>query len=322
MENRSMTDKEKQVFAGIDVSSKELVLALTGQDETTSFPNDPEGVDLLAKKLGENSPELVAIEATGGYEAKVAGTLAGNGFPVVVVNPRQARDFAKSMGKLAKTDKVDASMLALFSQRIRPQVRPLKDEASSELCALVARRNQLVTMMTMEKNRLKQAKKPVRKNITGHIESLRGLIAELEEEIGDRMKSSPQWREKEDILTSAPGVGPVTAMTLIAQVPEMGRLTGKQVSALVGVAPLNRDSGKFRGKRAVWGGRGHVRRVLYMATLAAVRISSQLRRLYERLIEAGKPFKVAMTACMRKLIVILNAMMRDRKKWSPAPNPA
>lgn len=314
---KEMRKEKEEVFAGIDVSKSELVVAFTDREDTWTVTNQKDDIESLAARLAAEKPELVVMEATGGYEALVAGVLHGHGLAVTVINPRRARDFAKSMGMLAKTDKVDAFALALLGKKLRPHPRPLKDESQKELSALVARRRQITAMLTMEKNRHHDAQGSVKKQIGKHIRFLEKLLGEVDADIGRTIKGSPVWREKDDLLQSAPGVGPVTSTALIAQVPELGSLTGRQVAALVGVAPLNRDSGKLRGRRRVWGGRGHVRAVLYMATLAAVRSNALIRSFYQRLAATGKPFKVAMTACMRKLLVMLNAMIRDGKGWSP-----
>jgi transposase len=262
------------------------------------------------------APALIVLEATGGLELPLTGALAAAGLPVVVVNPRQVRDFAKATGRLAKTDALDAAVLAQFAEAVRPPLRPLPDAATQALSALLLRRRQLIAMLTAEKNRLGLAPTPVRKGITVHIRWLDGRLADLNEELAHTIRESPVWREKDDLLQSTPGVGPVLALTLVASLPELGTLTRQQIAALVGVAPLNRDSGRFRGTRRVWGGRAHVRAALYMSALVATRFNPVIRVFYQRLCAAGKIKKVALTACMRKLLTILNAMLRHQTPWT------
>jgi transposase len=245
-------------------------------------------------------------------------TLAQAGLPVAVVNPRQVRDFARAMGQLAKTDALDAGLLAAFAQRVRPEPRPLPDEAAQLLESLLTRRRQLVEMLTAEKNRLGFARGPVKRDITQHIRWLEKRLADVEGDLQDAVAASPLYQAKSDLLRSVPGVGPVTALTLLASLPELGQLSRHQIAALVGVAPMNRDSGTRRGKRLVWGGRAPVRAVLYMATLVGLKHNPVLRRFYDRLRAAGKPFKVAATACMRKLLTILNAMLKHERRWDAA----
>ena len=265
--------------------------------------------------------ELVVLEATGGYETAAVAALAEAGLPVVVANPRQVRDFARSTGKLTKTDRIDAELLALFAERVRPEVRPLPDAEAQEFTALLARRRQLLEMMVAEKNRLKVAPKPVAKDIRAHIEWLERRLKSVDSDLERRIKASPVWRAKEDLLRSVPGVGPVVSRTLIGELPELGQLNRQQIAALAGVAPLNRDSGTQRGKRMVWGGRRAVRVALYMAALTASQRNPTIRAFYQQLRDRGKPSKVALTACMRKLLVILNAMVRDGVQWDPAIHP-
>jgi transposase len=272
----------------------------------------------LVSKLGEMSPKLIVLEATGGLERRAVAALAGAGLPVVAVNPRQVRDFAKATGQLAKTDAIDAAVLALFADRIRPQIRPLRDEETQELEALVVRRRQVVDMITAEKNRLMAAppSKRVRTAIGKTIKWLQKQLEEIDCDLDDAIKGSPLWHEKDDLLQSVPGVGKVLSRTLLSLVPELGTLGKKQLAALVGVAPLNWDSGKQRGRRSIWGGRAHVRAVLYMGALVAARFNPVIRAFYARLIAAGKLPKVALVACMRKLLSILNAIVRDRTPWT------
>jgi transposase len=281
--------------------------------------NDPSGISQLVQRLQQLSPERVVLEATGGYELAALATLASAGLPVVAVNPRQVRDFARSTGRLAKTDRLDAQVLAHFAAVIRPSLRPLPDAATRELSALLARRRQLVEMRTVESNRLATAHEGVRPSIREVVHFLDKRIKELDRELHDRLRASPVWRDKENLLRSIPGVGPVLSATLLADVPELGTLGHKQLAALIGVAPLNRDSGTWRGQRSVWGGRGHVRAVLYMATTRAVRCNPVLKALYERLISLGKHRKVALVACMRKLLRICNAIIAHQLAWRTPP---
>lgn len=310
-----MTTNRSESFIGIDVSKARLDVAAVPQEENWSEANEEKGIESLVKALKKHKPTLIVLEATGGLEIPLAGALAAAALPVVVVNPRQVRDFAKATGKLAKTDSLDAHILARFGEAVRPQVRSLKDEQAQELSALVTRRRQVVEMITAEKNRLMTAPKRVQRDIRTHIRWLEKRLDDTNENVKKLIKSSPIWREKDQLLQSVPGVGPTLSATLLCQLPELGTLDRRQMAALVGVAPLNRDSGLFRGKRTVWGGRSHVRAVLYMSALAAVRYNPVLRNFYLRLCEAGKPKKVALTACMRKLLTILNAIIKNRTPW-------
>jgi transposase len=269
----------------------------------------------LVERLRGLSPTLIVLEATGGLAVPLTSAVAAAGLPVVVVNPRQVRDFAKATGKLAKTDALDAAVLAQFAEAVRPALRPLPDAATQALSALLARRRQLIEMLTAEKNRLGSALPPVRPGIRAHIRWLERRLAALDADLAQAIRESPVWREKDDLLQSVPGVGPVLATTLLASLPELGTLTRQQIAALVGVAPLNRDSGAWRGKRRVWGGRAPVRAALYMSALVATRFNPVLRAFYQRLCAAGKAKKVALTACMRKLLTILNAMLKYRTRW-------
>lgn len=305
------------VFAGVDVSKRRLDIALSAREQW-SESNDEAGVRALTQRLRGAVPELVVLEATGGFEGALAAALSRASLPVVIVNPRQVRDFARSTGQLAKTDRIDARMLALFAERVRPTPKPLRDEDAQELDALLTRRRQLIEMLTAEKNRFGAAPVVLRKGIREHIRYLERQLKGVDTEISERIRQSPLWRAKEDLLRSVPGVGPVLSRTLIAELPELGRLSHKEIAALVGVAPLARDSGTFRGKRLVWGGRAPVRACLYMAALVASRQNPVIREFYLRLRAAGKPPKVALTACMRKLLVILNAMVRANSAWNPA----
>ena len=304
------------VFIGIDVSKDRLDLALRPTGERWTSPNTERGIRMVCRRLRTCAPALIVLEATGGLELPLTGALAAAGLPVVVVNPRHVRDFAKATGRLAKTDALDAAVLAQFAEAVRPPLRPLPDAATQALSALLLRRRQLIAMLTAEKNRLGLAPTPVRKGIAGHITWLEGRLADLDKELAHTIRESPLWREKDDLLQSTPGVGPVLARTLVAGLPELGTLTRQQIAALVGVAPLNRDSGRFRGTRRVWGGRAHVRAALYMSALVATRFNPVIRAFYQRLCAAGKIKKVALTACMRKLLTILNAMLKHQTPWT------
>jgi len=308
---------QAQSYVGIDVSKDYLDLAVRPTGQQWRMGNTEEGRDQLVERLKGLSPALVVLEATGSLEVPVAAALGTADLPVAVVNPRQVRDFARATGKLAKTDKLDAQVLALFAERVRPVPRPLPNLQSRELSALLARRRQLVAMLTTERNRLGSALPNVHPGIQEHIAWLECKLGELNDGMSQLLQESPLWRETEDLLRGVPGVGPVFSTTLLAELPELGTLDRRQIAALVGVAPLNRDSGTLRGKRTVWGGRAKVRAVLYMAALVASRFNPVIRAFYQRLLAAGKPKKVALVACMRKLLTILNAMVRHRHPWNP-----
>ena len=304
-------------FIGIDVAKATLEIALLPEEETWTVTNDEAGLQELVPRLVALAPILIVLEATGGFEAAVVAALAQQALPVVVVNPRQVRDFAKALGRLAKTDAIDARILAEFAAKIRPTPRPLPDEAAQLLDALLTRRRQLVEMLTAEKNRLGFARGPVRRDITQHIAWLERRLGDVNHDLHTAVQASPLWRAKDDLLQSVPGIGRVVSITLLAALPELGVLSRREIASLVGVAPLNRDSGTMRGKRMVWGGRAPVRAALYMAALVALRFNPVIRTFYERLRAGGKPFKVAATACMRKLLTILNAMLRHHTRWQP-----
>jgi len=310
-----MAIKSEEVFVGIDVSKGELEICVLPKGECWKTPNDEVGRAALIERMRGLNPTLIVLEATGGYEAALAAELASGKLPVVVMNPRQVRDFAKASGRLAKTDRIDAFVLALFAQKMRPEVRTLKDEQTQELNALFVRRNQLVSMLTMEKNRLGQARKRVAKDIKGHIAFLEKRLTDVDRELKEFIRNTPIWREKDEILQSTPGIGKVASSALLAQLPELGTLDRRQIGGLVGVVPLNNDSGKSKGQRHTWGGRSSVRAVLYMATLAAIRSNPVIKAFYERLKAAGKKPKVAIVACMRKLLTILNAMLKSKTRW-------
>ena len=309
--------KETPLFVGIDVSKDRLDVAVRPTGEAWQAPYNSRGVSDLVHRLEQLAPQLVVLEATGGMEMALAGELAASQLAIAVVNPRQVRDFARAAGKLAKTDALDAHALAHFAQAMRPASRPLPDAQSKELMALVARRRQLVEMITAEKNRLRTAARRIRPKVQEHVLWLEENLEDLDRDLGEFIRSSPMWNGKDQLLRSAPGVGPVLSMTLLSDLPELGALNRGEIAALVGVAPFNRDSGALRGKRQVWGGRGQVRAALYMATLVATRYNPVLRSFYQRLCEAGKPKKVALTACMRKLLTILNVMVKHNRHWNP-----
>ena len=338
------------MYAGIDVAKEELVVAVhpavhpavhvsdtaasaaSAASERWSVANDEHGIRSLVRslveRLGSESQALVVLEATGGYEIACVAALAAAGLPVVVVNPRQVRDFARATGQLAKTDRIDADVLALFGERVKPEIRSLPTEEARELDTMVARRRQLLEMLTAEKNRLHQiiaqakGKSRVRRNtpvthsLKCHIRYLEHEIEEADTGLGQRVRASALWREEDDLLRSVPGVGPVLSLTLLAELPELGHLSRREIAKLVGVAPLSRDSGTLRGHRTVYGGRASVRGVLYMGALVATKYNPVIRCFYERLLAAGKPKKLALVACMRKLLTILNAIARTRIAWN------
>jgi transposase len=312
-----------EVFVGIDVSKARLDVAMGSGGELFGVDNDARGVADLVDRLREQEPELIVLEASGGLETLLVGELAAAQLPVAVVNPRQVRDFARANGQLAKTDALDAKMLALFSERMRPRLRALPDQQTRQLQALVTRRRELVGMLTAERNRLGSVPLELHREIRAHIRWLEARLKKRDHDLDRRLRNSPLWREREDLLRSVPGVGPVLCVSLLAGLPELGRLNRHEIAALVGVAPLNRDRGTLRGRRTVWGGRAHLRAALYMGALVGVRYNPVLRALYRRLLERGKAKKLALVACMRKLITILNAMLKHRAHWSaPCPGPA
>jgi transposase len=313
-----MNENFTELYIGIDVSKSRLDVCLDPTGREWQIPYDEAGVDELAAQLQALEPTLIVIEATGGLEVRIATTLAGRGLPVAVVNPRQVRDFAKASGRLAKTDRVDAAVLAAFAKAIRPQVRPLKDEQTRALDDLVDRRRQLVSMRVQETLRLGTAvSKPLRKSLTKHIEWLNRQITDVDRDLTQRLRDSDVWHAKDDLLKSIPGVGSVTTQTMLAKCPELGTLNRRAIAALTGVAPLANDSGQRRGKRSIWGGRAEVRAVLYMATISAMRCNAPIKVFAERLKKAGKPSKVVIVACMRKLLTIMNAMLKNNTAWNP-----
>lgn len=302
-------------FVGIDIAKADFVVACRPEETSWTATNDLAGIAAAVGRMRALAPTLIVLEATGGYETALVAAFAAAALPVVVANPRQVRDFAKATGQLAKTDHVDAQLLALFAERVHPTPRPLPDAALQQLDALMTRRRQLLDMATAERNRLEHAAAPIRRDISQHLRWLERRVAAVDRDLDDTIQKSPVWRAKEDLLRTAPGVGPVVSRTLLADLPELGQLNRKQIAALVGVAPFARDSGTLRGKRVVWGGRAAVRAVLYMGALVAARRNPVIRAFYRRLVAAGKPKKVALIACMRKLLTILNAMMRTNTRW-------
>lgn len=304
------------IFIGIDVSKARLDVAVCPSGQSESVTNDEAGIKTLVKRLGEIQPALIVLEATGGVERQLTRALVNAELPVVVINPRQVRDFAKATGQLAKTDSIDALVLARFAEAVRPALRPLPDEVSLELRALIARRRQLTEMIVAERNRLGGASKTVRKRIDAHVRWLEAELQRADGDLDQSIRQSPIWQEKEDLLRSIPGIGPVISRTLLAELPELGGLNRKQIASLVGIAPLNRDSGTLRGRRAIWGGRATVRAALYMAALVASRRNSVISVFYKRLRTAGKAPKVALVACMRKLLTIINSMITHKTRWS------
>lgn len=311
---------QKECFVGIDVSKTYLDVGSSSGNEVERFTNDEAGVDTLVAKLKILQPTLVVLEATGGLEMLVTASLRVAEIAVAVVNARQVRDFAKATGRLAKTDKLDAQVLARFAQAIRPSVREGRSKAEQELVEQVARRRQLVEMRAQEKTRLAMAYAGQKDSIKEHIVWLDERIARLDDDLKKRLRESDVWKTQVELLQSAPGVGPVTMLTLLSHLPELGKLNRREIAALAGLAPFNRDSGFQRGHRMIWGGRAEVRSVLYMATLTAVRGKNAIATFYQRLIEKGKPPKVALTAAMRKLLTVLNAMMKQNKHWSCPQN--
>ena len=313
-----MNETIVEKFAGIDVSKSTLDVCIEPLGQTLHVAYDEAGIGQTVERLKEAGPALIVIEATGGLEVRIATELASKGLPVAVINPRQARDFAKATGQLAKTDQVDAAVLAAFARAIRPQARPLKDEDTCALSDMVSRRRQLIGMRVQETLRLgTAASKPLEKSLKKHIVWLDKQITEIDHDLTSRLRESDVWRAKDDLLRSIPGVGNITTRTLLAKCPELGTLNRREIAALIGVAPLANDSGKHRGKRFIWGGRAEVRAVLYMATVSAMRCNDAIKVFAERLKKAGKPPKVVIVACMRKLLIIMNSMLKNNTPWNP-----
>lgn len=306
-------------YVGIDVAKDHLDVAVQPSGEQWRVAHDTTGLAQLAVRLDALAPALIVLEASGGYERPVLAALTSAGLPVALVNPRQTRDFARATGKLAKTDRLDAAALARFAQAIQPPARPAPAAEAQVLAATLARRRQLLEMLTAEQNRLRTAIAAVRPHVQAHIAWLQAALGDLDRDLERQIRDDPTWRERAELLRSAPGVGRVLAVTLLADLPELGQLNRRQIAALVGVAPLNDDSGTRRGKRTTWGGRATVRSTLYMATIVATRHNPLICAFYQRLLAAGKPKKVALVACMRKLLTILNAMLHQQTPWAPVP---
>jgi len=312
----------EQVFVGVDVSKDRLDIHVRPSGESFDVSRNGEGLAMLVDRLKHLSPALIVLEATGGFETAVAAAVASSGLPLAVVNPRQIRDFARATGRLAKTDALDAAAIAHFAEAVHPQPRPLPDAQAQELGELVSRRRQVIEMMVAERNRARLLQSArLRKRLERHIAALQKELTEIERDLDESIRGTPVWRENEDLLKSVPGIGDATARTLLADLPELGTLGRKQIAALVGVAPFNRDSGAWRGRRTIWGGRAAVRSALYMAALVASRWNPVIAAFYRHLRDLGKPAKVALAACMRKLLVMLNAILRDRKPWQAAGVP-
>jgi transposase len=308
------------LYVGIDVAKAKLDVALDADGEVFEVGNDPIGLAQLIERLKSQVVALVALEASGGYEALAVATLGAAGLPVALVNPRQARDFARSTGTLAKTDVIDAKLLARFALTIKPRVTAMAESGRVELSELLGRRNQLVGMQVAERQRLAQARSErVRKDVQGMIAFITKRLDKAEDDLGKFIAARPEWQVNEDLIRSVPGVGPATSRVLLGRLPELGELTTKAIAALAGIAPINRDSGSFRGKRTIAGGRADVRTALYMAAFSATRCNPVIRSFYQRLRAHGKPFKVALVACMRKLLTILNAIMKSRTPWQYTP---
>jgi len=307
---------QQQVYIGIDVSKKQLDVAIRPGNDFFRVANDDLGIAALVQRLVSLQPQLILLEASGGFETLAAASLRQADLPAQIINPRQVRRFADSTGRLAKTDKIDAGVLAHFAQALQPPLRPWPEAQQQELAALMTRRRQLVEMVVMEKNRLGTAWSPkVRKSLQVHLQALQEQLKELEQDLDDFIRRSPLYLAKDQLLQTVPGVGALTSQSLLAWLPELGTLNRKQIAALVGVAPFNRDSGQMRGRRTVWGGRKQVRPSLYMATIAACRFNPAIQNFYQRLLQAGKRKKVAITACMRKLLTILNAVLKHQQPW-------
>jgi transposase len=311
-----MTEQTEGIFIGIDVSKSHLDVAQWEQEVVERYTNDAAGISTSVQALAaQPALALIVIEASGGFEQLLVSELAAAELPVVVVNPTRVRNFARALGQLAKTDQIDAQVIAHFAHSVRPEVRPLTDSDQQYIKGLVSRRHQLISMQTAEKNRRSSINPALLPRLEKHIAWIAAELAELEAELNDWINHNTHWRETRERLESVPGVGPVTSFTLLAELPELGTLSRQKIAALVGLAPFNRDSGRFRGRRHIFGGRAAVRSILYMASLTGIRFNPVLKAFYERLIAKGKLFKVAITACMRKLLTILNAIVRDGSSW-------
>jgi transposase len=316
-ESARLGEKMTDMIIGIDVSKAQLDVAVIPSNERLAVANDEDGCRELTSILKTLAPKLIVLEATGGLQNLVVGILVSEGLPVVVVNPRQVRDFAKACGKLAKTDPIDARVIARFGEAIKPELRPIKDEEHQVLTALMTRRRQIIDMITAEKNRLGSSHQSVKKDIKETIKWLESRLQDVDDDLSKLISENVVWKGKADILITCKGIGTVTSTTFLCALPELGTLNRREISGLVGVCPYNRDSGKMRGKRAIFGGRATVRAMLYMATSSARRFNPAIKTFYDRLRLAGKVHKVAMVACMRKLLTILNAMLKEMKPWSP-----
>jgi transposase len=319
-----MSSSSAEVFVGIDISKERpdvATLGAAGEPAWSVCYTDEVAVGALLERLRELAPTLIVLEATGGFEERLVAALAVAALPVVVVNPRPVRDFARAHGILAKTDRIDAAVLARFAQQVLPPVRALPDEAQQRLAALLQRRRQLIEMLGAERNRLALAHAAVRADLEAHIRFLQTRLTEAETELQSEVQQSESWSARDALLQSVPGVGPALSYTLLGALPELGTLSRQKISALAGVAPFNRDSGQWRGRRTIWGGRAEVRATLYMACLSAMRFNPTIRAFYQRLLAHGKPKKVALVACMRKLLTILNTMLRQQKAWDPSLAP-
>ena len=312
----SLNQTSPKSFVGIDVAGAHLDVVIAPGDHYQRFSNDADGIEALTEFVRPYSPALVVLEATGKLEVPVAAALTVAQIPVAIVNPRQVRDFARAGGQIAKTDRIDAVILAAFASAIQPEPRPIKDDQTRDLEDLLARRRQLVGMIASEKNRLSRARPATAKDIQSHINWLEKRLRHIDDDLQTQIKSSPLWRTKDQLFQSVPGVGPNLAQTLIIDLPELGVVSPRAIAKLVGVAPLNCDSGKLRGKRIIWGGRANVRRALYMATIACLRHNPVIRAYYQRLRDVGKPAKVAIIACMHKLLTILSAIAKSGTPWS------
>lgn len=308
---------KERVVAGIDVSKAQFDVTLLPSGEELQASNEATGIAELLKRFRALAVDLVVMEATGGYETQAATALAAAGLKVAVVNPRQVRDYAKAIGRLAKNDRIDAGVIAAFGQAVEPEIARLPDEQARELEALLVRRSQLVSMRVQESNRLGLAQVAMRKHIKMHIAWLDRAIDQINDDLATRLHASPVWRAKDELLQSFKGIGPTSSGTLMIALPELGRLDRRAIAALVGLAPFNRDSGTWRGRRSICGGRARVRHTLYMATMSAIRFNPVIKRFYESLSARGKPHKVAMVACMRKILTTLNAMVRTNTPWTP-----
>ena len=313
------TPSSPPVFVGIDVAKDRLDVHLRPSGEAFSLPHNADAFEELVTRLVGLAPELIVLEATGGFEAAVAAALASAGLRLAIVNPRQVRAFARAIGRLAKTDRLDAEVIALFAERVRPEARAIPSTQVRALADLVARRRQIIDMITAESNRQRPTHDPrLQKSLERHLAWLQHELREIDRDLDGTVRGTPAWRETEDLLASVPGIGPITARTLIAELPELGLLDRRRIAALAGVAPINRDSGAMRGRRMIMGGRTTVRNALFMATVSATRWNPIIRVFYQRLTQAGRPAKVARVACMRKLLTILNAILRDRRPWNVA----